>query len=84
MIIWSRCGGVAPAAAPKADATGMAPKKSARNPLVTPEGFLSRGRPGRRGGSPRTLLPAAKRRRAPLLLRGRAARRGLQAASTTT
>ena len=39
---------------------------------------------GRRGGRPRTLLPAAKRRRAPLVLRGRASRSVWQAVSSTT
>jgi len=46
---------------PKADATGLAPKKSATNPLDTPEGFVFGGVAGAAG--PRTLLPAAKRRR---------------------
>src|SRR5690242_21053409 len=41
--------GVAPKRMPKADATGLAPKKSATNTLDTPEGFVFwRGRRGRR------------------------------------
>jgi len=53
MVSWICRGGVAPGAAPKADATGMAPEKSAGSPLVLPEGFLLGEAPqGRRGGQP--------------------------------
>ena len=59
MVRWICRGGVAPGAAPKADATGMAPEKSAGNPLVIPEGFLfTRARRVAGAASPRTLLPA--------------------------
>jgi hypothetical protein len=58
MLGWKRPRGVAPERMPKADATGLAPKKSATNPLVTPEGFRFSRVAGAAG--PRTLLPAAK------------------------
>src|SRR5260370_21160764 len=51
MLGWRRPRGVAPKRMPKADATGLAPKKSATNPLETPEGFRladSRAAGGRR------------------------------------